>query len=94
MLCRDVRGEHAHRECEQFLIAMRGSLSVVLDDGKSSREVRLDTPVMGLYIPPMIWGIQYKFTEDAVLLVLASQPYCANDYIRDYAIFQELTEKA
>ncbi|MCZ6619857.1 MAG: WxcM-like domain-containing protein [Gammaproteobacteria bacterium] len=90
----DVRGEHAHRECEQFLIAMRGSLSIVLDDGKSSREVRLDTPVTGVYIPPMIWGIQYKFTEDAVLLVLASQPYCANDYIRDYAIFQELTEKA
>ncbi len=86
----DVRGEHAHRTCHQLLIAAAGSLSVVVDDGRSSAEVRLDNPVLGLHIPPMVWGVQYKYSSDAVLAVLASRAYDAEDYIRDYDEFSQL----
>jgi acetyltransferase-like isoleucine patch superfamily enzyme len=63
----EVRGEHAHRECAQFLIAVHGALSVVVDDGVRATEIRLDLPALGLHIPPAIWGVQYKFQADAVL---------------------------
>ncbi len=89
---RDVRGEHAHLKCEQFLVAARGGLSVVLDDGNSRAEVRLNTPSLGLYLSPMVWGIQYKFDDDAVLMVAASEGYDASDYIRDYATFRQMTD--
>lgn len=82
-----VRGEHAHLACEQFLIAAHGSLSVVVDDGTERREVLLDDPTIGLYLPPMVWGIQYRFSPDCVLLVAASMEYDAEDYVRDYSTF-------
>jgi UDP-2-acetamido-3-amino-2,3-dideoxy-glucuronate N-acetyltransferase len=82
-----VRGEHAHKECHQFLVCVHGALSVVLDDGHSRAEYRLDRPWIGLHVPPRIWGIQYKYTPDAVLMVLASHEYDPDDYIRDYADF-------
>jgi len=82
-----VRGEHAHRHCEQFLVAVHGELSVVVDDGLQRKEVRLDSPSVGLYMPAGIWGIQYKFSADAVLVVFASHPYQADDYIREYSEF-------
>lgn len=81
---REVRGEHAHRACHQFLVCVKGSISVVLDDGRARDEVLLDSPLRGLHIPPMVWGIQYRFSADAVLLVLASDPYDPADYIRSY----------
>lgn len=84
---REVRGEHAHRECHQFLICVRGSCSVVADDGRQRVEVDLDAPQRGLYLPPMTWGIQYKYSADAMLLVFASQHYDAADYIREYDEF-------
>lgn len=84
---KDVRGEHAHRRCHQFLVCLRGSLSIVLDDGKSSEEIALDRPSIGLYLPPMIWAVQYRYSADALLLVFASDPYDAGDYIRDYDEF-------
>lgn len=84
---KEVRGEHAHHECEQFLVCIRGSCTALLDDGHSRREVQLNSPTCGLYIPPMVWGTQYKYTDDAVLLVFASHPYDAGDYIRDYQEF-------
>jgi acetyltransferase-like isoleucine patch superfamily enzyme len=84
---RDVRGEHAHRQCHQFLVAARGSLSVVIDNGTASEEVVLERPDVGLYLPPMVWAVQYKYSEDALLLVLASDPYDPSDYIRDYDEF-------
>ncbi|KPF50052.1 hypothetical protein D621_13700 [beta proteobacterium AAP51] len=87
---REVRGEHAHHECHQFLICVRGSCTVVADDGERRVEVLLDAPEKGLYLPPMTWGIQYKYTSDAVLLVFASHYYDAADYIRDYAQYLEL----
>ena len=82
-----TRGEHAHRECHQFLVCARGSVAVVADDGKDRVEVTLDGPGVGVYLPPMTWGIQYKYSADAVLLVFASHFYDAADYIRDYDTF-------
>lgn len=86
----ETRGEHAHRECSQFLICVRGSCSVVVDDGENRQEFKLDRPDLGVYIPPMIWGTQYKYSADAVLLVLASHLYNGADYIRDYSDFLRL----
>jgi acetyltransferase-like isoleucine patch superfamily enzyme/dTDP-4-dehydrorhamnose 3,5-epimerase-like enzyme len=87
---REVRGEHAHRTLHQFLICVHGSCSVVADDGQVRREFALDSPATGLHLPPMIWSVQYKHTKDAVLLVLASAPYDAADYIREYNEFERL----
>lgn len=91
---KEVRGEHAHKTLEQFLVCVKGSLSVVVDDGENRAEVVLDRPNLGLYIPPMVWGIQYKYTPDAILLVLASDVYKAEDYIRDYNEFLQWVKKA
>jgi hypothetical protein len=83
----EVRGEHAHHRCHQFLICVAGQCSAVVDDGKDRHEVCLDTKTLGLYMPPMTWGVQYKYSADAVLMVLASHAYDAADYIRDYSQF-------
>lgn len=90
---KDVRGEHAHRTLHQFIICLKGSCSIVLDDGKNRAEVSLNTPSRGIYIPPMIWGIQYKFSSDAVMIVFASEAYDASEYIRDYDEFLKLVDK-
>ena len=84
---KDVRGEHAHRRCHQFLVCLRGSLSVVVDDGRSSEEIVLDRPGIGLYVPPMTWAVQYQYSADGLLLVFASDLYDPADYIRDYDEF-------
>ncbi len=84
---RETRGEHAHRECHQFLICVRGSCSVVVDDGSCRREIILDNPATGIHLPPMTWGTQYKYSSDAVLLVFASHHYDSADYIRQYDAF-------
>lgn len=87
-----VRGQHAHKECEQFLVCASGSCSVLLDDG-IHREVHiLDSKAKGLYIPPLVWGEQYDYTHDAVLLVFASHAYDADDYVRDYEDFLGLKD--
>lgn len=83
----EVRGAHAHRECHQFLIAIGGSVKVIVTDGQVSDEVVLDNPRFGLHLPPMIWGIQYEYTPSASLLVIASHEYDPDDYIRDYSSF-------
>jgi len=85
-----VRGEHAHRTLHQFLICVHGRCRVVADDGSHRQEFLLDSPHIGLYLPPMTWAVQYKYSRDAVLLALASGPYDAADYIRDYAEFLAL----
>ena len=84
---REIRGEHAHHKCHQFLICLRGSCAVVADDGMNKIEISLDAPNRGIYLPPMTWGIQYKYSQDALLLVFASEYYDPADYIRDYAEF-------
>lgn len=88
----ETRGEHAHRTCHQFLIAVKGRVSVVADDGKNREEIVLDKPSVGVYLPPMTWGIQYRYSSDAVLLVFASDYYDGADYIRDYADFLNLRQ--
>jgi len=85
-----IRGEHAHRNLQQFLICVHGSCHIVADDGSARQEFVLDQPFIGLHLQPMTWAVQYKFSNDAVLLVLASDPYDAADYIRDYAAFLAL----
>lgn len=88
-----TRGEHAHYSCQQFLIAVKGSVRVVADDGENRQEFLLDSPSQGLYLPPMVWGIQYDYSPDAVLLVFASDYYEADDYIRDYVLFLDEIKK-
>lgn len=84
---KEVRGEHAHRRCHQFLIALHGSVSCIVDDGATRSEFLLDDPSLGLHMPPMTWGTQYRYSQDAVLAVFASHPYDDADYIRDYDEF-------
>lgn len=86
---KDVRGAHAHRTCEQFLVCQAGSVAVVVDDGRMREEVVLADPQYGLYVPPMVWSVQYRYTHDAILLVLASDRYEPQDYIRDYDEYLE-----
>ena len=83
----ELRGEHAHKQCQQFLICLHGSCRVLLDDGAQRCEVTLDRPDMGVFMPEMIWGTQYRYSPDAVLLVFASRTYEADDYLRTYDEF-------
>lgn len=83
----ELRGEHAHKLCQQFLICLHGSCRILLDDGQRRCEVTLDRPDMGVFMPEMIWGTQYRYSADAVLLVFASRPYEASDYLRTYDEF-------
>lgn len=82
-----IRGEHAHKKCQQFLIAINGELRVVIDDGINRQEITLDDPGIGLFIQANTWGIQYKFSSNAILCVYASHEYVADDYIREYSEF-------
>lgn len=84
---REVRGEHAHRRLHQLLVCVRGECAVAVDDGETRGEVMLDEPRTALHLPPMVWGTQYRYSPDAVLLVLASDGYDEADYIRDYDEF-------
>ncbi len=86
----DVRGEHAHRQCEQFLLCLKGSVRAIVDDGTTREEYLLDSPSVGLHMPAMTWGTQYAYSADAVLAVFASLPYDDSDYIRTYAEFEML----
>jgi acetyltransferase-like isoleucine patch superfamily enzyme/dTDP-4-dehydrorhamnose 3,5-epimerase-like enzyme len=91
---KEIRGEHAHRTCHLLLACVRGACSVVVDDGAEREEFRLDEPTLGLHLPPMVWGIQYNYTPDAVLLAFASHVYDAKDYIRDYQQFLQEVKRA
>lgn len=87
---KNTRGEHAHKECHQLLIAVSGIVHVKVDDGFSSKEYILTSPKQGIYIPPMIWGAQYNYSKEAVLLVFASENYDPDDYIRKYEDYLKL----
>lgn len=89
----ELRGEHAHRHCKQFLICVHGSVRILLDDGARRCEVTLDRPDMGVYMPEMIWGTQYRHSVDTVLLVFASRPYEPEDYLRTYDDFISVIQK-
>lgn len=83
------RGAHAHKKCHQFLIAASGSFEVVLDDGINKRTVILNRPFWGLHVPPGIWASEQGFSSGSICLVLASEGYDADDYIRDYDSYLE-----
>jgi UDP-2-acetamido-3-amino-2,3-dideoxy-glucuronate N-acetyltransferase len=89
----NIRGEHAHRQCWQFLTCLTGQFTVHLDDGRTQADVVLDTPGMGVVIPPLVWASQYNYSADSVLVVLASHRYDPDDYIRDYREFRALVAR-
>lgn len=81
------RGAHAHRRLQQLIIAVSGEFEVVLADAKDRRRFTLNTPHLGLYVPPGLWRDLEGFSGGAVCLVLASEHYDESDYIRDHATF-------
>lgn len=83
----ESRGAHAHRHCHQFLVSAGGAYEVLLDDGQNKRTVLLNRPFYGLHIPPGIWASEQGFSSGSICLVLASEPYDSDDYIRDYDSF-------
>jgi len=84
---KDVRGMHAHRSCEQFLVALAGSVTCLVDDGSRRQTYLLDDPGVGLYMPALTWGTQYGYAPGTILVVFASHPYDPDDYLRDYDEF-------
>ena len=87
------RGAHAHKKCHQFLIAASGSFEVVLDDGINKRTVLLNRPFWGLHVPPGIWASEQGFSSGSICLVLASEGYSEDDYIRNYDDYLEYIKK-
>jgi dTDP-4-dehydrorhamnose 3,5-epimerase-like enzyme len=85
-----ARGGHAHREQHQFIIMMTGACRLTIDDGASQSEDDLTGPKAGLHIPPRVWIELKAFTPGSVCLVLASDLYDPDDYVRDYAEFKRL----
>ncbi len=81
------RGAHAHKQLEQLIVAVSGSFTVILDDGKSRRSFLLNRPYQGLYVKPGMWRDLVDFSSGAVAMVLASEVYRQEDYIRDYEEF-------
>ena len=87
------RGFHAHKNLKQILICIHGSCKVLLDNGREKKIVSLEKTYEGLYIPHNMWHEMYDFSPDAVLMVLASEVYREEDYIRDYEAFLEMVRE-
>ena len=89
-----VRGRHANRKSEFFLVNVSGTSKVCVKDGMGNEVVySLDKPHIGLYLPPMVWKDMYDFSEDSVLLCISSEHYDASEYIRDYSEFVKEVSK-
>ena len=88
-----VRGKHANKESEFVLINVAGKSRVRVDDGKETRVVELNKPMMGVYLSKMLWKDMYDFSADSVLLVLASTHYDGNEYIRDYGEYIKILKE-
>ena len=86
------RGFHAHKNLKQFLICLRGSFTLILDDGYSREKIDLSSPTYGVLIEKLIWRELENFSKDCIILVLASEKYDESDYIRNYNEFKELTK--
>lgn len=84
------RGAHAHKNLHQVVIAMSGSFDIELDDGHNKKKFSLNRSYYGLYICPMMWRLLDNFSSGAVCMVLASEKYTEDDYIREYSKFLEL----
>lgn len=85
-----TRGMHAHKKCHQFLLAASGSFDVELDDGKSKRSISVNRPTQGIHVLPGIWSKEYNYSSGAICLVLASEVYTEEDYIRKYSDFKKI----
>jgi hypothetical protein len=83
----ESRGAHAHKKCHQFIVAASGSFEILLDDGRTKRIVQLNRPYMGLHVLPMMWASEINFSSGSICLVLASELYDEDDYIRNYDKF-------
>lgn len=90
----NIRGEHAHKECDQVLVCFNGSVNVLVDDGQQREEHVLDSSTAGLLIPAGIWASQYRYSANAILAVFASHDYAAADYIRNYEDFLAYRRRA
>lgn len=88
-----IRGYHAHINLKQMAIAVKGRCTFILDNGKTREEIKLDNPNKGLLIEGLIWREMKDFSPDCVLVVLASEYYDENDYIRDYQKFINMVNK-
>jgi len=84
----EVRGGHAYKENHEFIIALSGSFDVVLDDGNERKIFHLNRSYYGLYVPNGIWRQMENFSTNSLALVLASSPFCKEDYIYDYELFK------
>lgn len=82
-----ARGFHAHKALKQVAVCVRGHCRFILDDGVNKEEIVLSSPQQGLLIEDMVWHEMHDFSEDCVLMVLASEHYDETDYIRDYDVF-------
>ncbi|MDD5590183.1 MAG: FdtA/QdtA family cupin domain-containing protein [Candidatus Portnoybacteria bacterium] len=89
---RSIRGRHAHRKLEQIIFCVNGSFTLYLDDGKSTQEILMKEPSLGIRLGPMLWHEMKNFSYDCVILVLASDYFDENDYIRNYEQFLKMTE--
>ena len=89
----ESRGAHAHKELTQLIVAVSGSFTVTLDDGKVKRSFMLNRPYQGLLVVPGIWRDLDDFSSGSVCMVLASHPYDQEDYIRDHDDFLEYKKK-
>jgi dTDP-4-dehydrorhamnose 3,5-epimerase-like enzyme len=89
----EARGGHAHKQLQQFIIAASGSFDVVLDDSSSKERYHLNRSYYGLYIPPGMWRELDNFSSGSVCLVLASEYFDEQDYIRDYDDFKNMQER-
>ncbi len=81
-----TRGNHAHKECSQILVALNGECKIICDDGAAKKDIILNKPSESLLIPPTIWAIQ-EYQPNTILMVLADKPYDENDYLRNYEEF-------
>jgi dTDP-4-dehydrorhamnose 3,5-epimerase-like enzyme len=84
------RGYHAHLNLQQIAICVKGSCTFTVDDGKKREEIVLDSPNQGLLLKGLVWREMHNFSQDCVLVVLASEHYDENDYIRDYQNFMSV----
>ena len=85
----EVRGGHAYKENQEFIVALSGSFDVVLDDGKEKKIFSLNRSYNGLYVPKGMWREMENFSTNSLALVLSSTKFDSNDYIRDYSEFQK-----
>lgn len=88
----EPRGYHAHFETDQLLFCIQGKVKMILDDGKRKEKIVLDRPNVGVLLPRMMWHEMHDMNKETILLVLASEKFKAEDYIRDYKQFKKITQ--